>query len=115
MTIEFYVSKSLRYTQARRFARLPADFAVHLRTDELRVNDRVTDISEAGMKVHTTKPLTPMSLVSMRLDLPHATEPVDVLGRVMWSSRQMMGIRFEKTDARVTDVVERLRQAYDRI
>ena len=115
MTIEFYTSKSLRYTQARRFARLATDFPVHVRSDDLRVNDRASDISEAGLRVHTTRPLTPMTLVSMRLEVPHLVEPVEMLGRVMWSSKQTMGIRFEQTDSRLSDVVEKLRQSYERI
>lgn len=115
MTVEFYVSKSLRYSQARRFTRLPADFAVHVRSDELRVNDRANDLSEAGIGVVTARPLSPMTLISLRLELPHMPEPVDVLGRVMWATPHKMGIRFEKPDPRVTEVVERLRQTYDRI
>lgn len=114
MTVEFYVSKSLRYTQARSFTRLPADFPVHLRTSELRVNDRANDLSEAGIGILTPRPLAPMTLVSVRLEVPHL-EPVDVLGRVMWANEHKMGLRFEKPDSRVTELVERLRQAYDRI
>ena len=75
---------------------------------------RATDLSEAGMKVHTARPLTPMTLVSLRLELPH-DEPIDVLGRVMWSGQHMMGIRFERTDPRVSDAVARLRMSFERI
>jgi hypothetical protein len=115
MDIEFFVSKSHRYTQARRFSRLPANFKVHVRSDELRINDEVNDISEAGIGVVTPRPLPPMSLVSLRLDLPHGAEPVEMLGRVMWANEHMMGIRFEQTDPRLTDVVWRIRQDYERI
>ena len=55
-----------------------------------------------------------MSLVSMRLELPHGEE-VEMLGRVMWASQHMMGIRFEQTDPRVSDVVNRIRQGFERI
>ena len=115
METEFFVSKKHRYTQARRFSRLPTDFVVHVRSNELRVNDRVNDISEAGIGVITPRPLPPMSLVSMRLDLPHGAEAVEMLGRVMWATNHMMGIRFEQTDPRVSDLVYRIRQDFDRI
>ena len=116
MNTEFYTaSKSLRYSQARRFSRLPTDFVVHVRSDELRVNDRANDISEAGIGVLTPRPLAPMSLVSMRLELPHGAEAVEMLGRVMWATDHMMGIRFEQTDARVTDIVYKIRQDFERI
>lgn len=115
MDTEFFTSKSHHYTQARRFSRLPADFVVHVQSDELRVNDRANDISEAGIGVITPRPLPPMSLVSMRLELPHGAEPVELLGRVMWATEHKMGIRFEQTDPRITDVVDRLRHDFERI
>ena len=114
MDTEFFVSKAHSYSQARRFSRLPTDFVVHVRSDELRINDRANDISEAGIGVITPRPLPPMSLVSMRLELPHGEE-VEMLGRVMWASQHMMGIRFEQTDPRVSDVVNRIRQGFERI
>ena len=115
MDTEFFVSKSHRYSQARRFHRVPTDFVVHVRSDELRVNERANDISEAGIGIVTPRPLAPMSLVSMRLELPHGIEPVELLGRVMWARDHMMGIRFEQTDSRVTDLVSRIRQEIYRI
>ncbi len=116
MSAEATVSTtSSQYAEDRRFSRLPTDFMVHLRTNELRVNDRANDISEAGVKIVTSRPLPPKSLVSIRLDLPHGVEPVELLGRVMWSAENTMGIRFEQTDPRVTDVVFRIRQDYERI
>ena len=114
-TENFTASKSHRYSQARRFTRLPTDFVVHVRSDELRVNDRANDISEAGIGVLTPRPLAPMTLVSMRLELPHCVEAVEMLGRVMWATDHMMGIRFEQTDPRVSDLVYRIRQEFERI
>ncbi len=115
MTVEFFVAKSHRYTQARRFTRLPADFPVHVVADELRVSDRAHDISEAGIGVRTPRPLLPMSLVTLRLEVPHVAEPINLLGRVMWASDKLMGIRFEQSDPRLGDVLFRLRQDYTRI
>lgn len=108
-------TKPHHYSQARRFSRLPADFVVHVRSDELRVDDHANDISEAGIGIVTHRPLPPMSLVSMRLELPHGSEAVDMLGRVMWSTDHMMGVRFEQADPRVTDLVYRIRQSFERI
>ena len=65
--------------------------------------------------VVTPRPLPPMSLVSMRLELPHGSEAVEMLGRVMWATDHMMGIRFEQTDPRVTDLVYRIRKDFERI
>jgi hypothetical protein len=114
MHTEYFTSKRQSYSQARRHPRLPADFPVLVRSSELRVDDRVTDLSEAGIGVATHRPLSPMQLVSMRLQLPQDGEAVEVLGRVMWATGHRMGIRFEQADARVTDAVARLRQSYER-
>jgi c-di-GMP-binding flagellar brake protein YcgR len=115
MDTEFFVSKSHRYSQARRFSRVPTDFVVHVQSDELRVNERANDISEAGIGVVTPRPLAPMSLVSLKLELPHGVEAIEMLGRVMWATEHKMGIRFEQTDPRVTDLVSRIRQDSERI
>ncbi len=115
MTVEFFVAKPHRYTQARRYTRLPADFPVHVLADELRVNDRALDISEAGIGVRTDRPLAPMALVSLRLEVPTEPQPIDLLGRVMWATPRHMGIRFEQTDPRLGDVLFKLRQTYARI
>jgi hypothetical protein len=115
MTIELFVSnKSYSYSQARRHERLPADFEVHVRDDSLRVGDRCADISEAGIGVATPRPLPPMTLVSLRIHAD-AGEDIDVLGRVMWTAPNRMGVRFEQADQRVTDLVARLRSNYQRI
>ncbi|MFO0599240.1 MAG: PilZ domain-containing protein [Myxococcaceae bacterium] len=107
-----FSSKSLSYSQARRHERLPADFLVHLRDESLRLSDRALDISEAGLGVETQRPLPPMTLISIHLE---TEQPIDVLGRVMWSAGGKMGIRFEQADPRVTELVDKLRQTYQRI
>lgn len=113
MTIELFVSTTpYSYSQARRHERMPADFVVHVRDESLRVGDRCSDISEAGIGVETPRPLPPMTLVSLRID---AGEEIDVLGRVMWTAPNRMGVRFEQADQRVTDLVARLRSNYQRI
>lgn len=116
MAVQFSsASNSPRLAEARCFSRLPANFSVRVVSNELRVNDRVSDISEAGIGVITPRPLPLRTLVSLRLELPHGDEPVEILGRVMWAKGQTMGIRFEQRDSRVTDVVWRIRQDYERI
>lgn len=113
--VEFYVARSQRYTQARSHLRVPADFPVQLRSDKLRMFDRARDVSEAGIGVITSQPLSPMTLVSMRLEMPHSPEPIDVIGRVMWATADSMGIRFEQSEPRLVDSLVRMRADLDRI
>lgn len=115
MAVEFYVAKRDGYSQARRHTRVPTDFPVLVRSDGLRMADRARDISEVGIGVATDKPLSPMTLVSVQLELPHTRQPVSLLGRVMWSSGAAMGIRFEQNDPILFDVVDRLRRELDSI
>lgn len=112
--VEFFVVKGARYSQERRHARVPVDFPVQLRTEGFRVSDRARDVSECGVGLETTQPLPAMSLVPVRLELPHGG-PVEVLGRVMWATKSAMGVRFEQLDPRLSDSVDRLRQEFQRI
>jgi hypothetical protein len=115
MTVEYFHSADRSYTQARRHERVPADFLVQIRGDEGRIADHARDFSEGGLGVATTNPLPAMTLVSLRLTLPHHRVPVDVLGRVMWSSPNTMGIRFEQSEPRIHDTLDRMRRDLDRI
>jgi len=115
MTVEFYLATERSYSQARRHERVPADFLVQIRGDEGRIADHAKDFSEGGVGVATTNPLPAMTLVSMRLELPHHQLPVDVLGRVMWSGPASMGIRFEQSEPRIHDTLDRLRRDLERI
>ena len=102
------------YSQARRHERLPVDFSVSLRWPSLRLADRAFDLSEGGLGVKTAEPLEPMTLVSMHLDLPRSAG-VDLLGRVMWSRADSMGLRFESSDPRLFDSLQRLRADFARL
>lgn len=116
MSVEIYVSRRPGYTQARRHNRVLASFPVRVVSNSsLRLADEARDVSEGGIGVATSCPLTPMSLVPVRLELPTAKEPIEVLGRVMWATDTAMGLRFEQPDVRLTDSIERLRAAMDRI
>lgn len=112
--VEFFVRRGGDYTQARRHRRLPVDLPVHFDTGRLRVGDRARDVSESGLGVATPEPLPPMSLVRVELELPQAS-PVGVLARVMWAREGAMGLRFEQSDERLTDFVERQRGDFSRI
>jgi hypothetical protein len=110
MAIETFAAKQHdSYSQARRFARVPAAFPVFIKSDELRMADRALDLSEGGVRVETEEPLPNMSLVALHLELPRG-EAVDVIGRVMWVAKGAMGIRFEQRDPVLFETVERLRR-----
>jgi hypothetical protein len=115
MDVERYVSKRPGYTQARRHQRVPASFPVRVVSSNLRLADAARDISEGGIGVATNSPLTPMTLAPVCLELPNAKEPIEVLCRVMWATDTAMGIRFEQPDVRLTDAIERLRAAMERL
>ena len=98
MTVEFFVDRTRSYTQCRQHERVTADLPVRLEADAARPGDRVIDLSETGARVKTSSPLTPMSLISMHLELPTLDETVAIVGRVMWVTGRVMGIRFERRD-----------------
>jgi hypothetical protein len=115
-SVEFFVNRRPGYTQARSHARVPATFPVRVvSTSTLRLADEARDISEAGVGVVTQSPLSPMTLVPLQLELPSTSEPIEVLGRVMWSTPSAMGLRFEQPDERLHAGVARLRAALERL
>jgi hypothetical protein len=112
--VEFFVVKNPGYSQQRRHPRVPVDFRVWLKTGGFRVSDRARDLSECGVGLQSSQPLAPMSLVEARLEVPNE-KPFDVLCRVMWATKEGMGLRFEQLDPRLSDSVTRLREGFARI
>lgn len=103
------------YSQARRHPRFPAQLSCRVKTDEFRVHDEVLNLSEGGLGLKTKHPFPAMALVCLELELPTEREPVEVVGRVMWSTRDSMGVRFERPDTRLISYVERVARDLDRI
>jgi Tfp pilus assembly protein PilZ len=88
---------------------------VHLKTPELRTHDEAFNVSEGGMAIATTNPLPVQTLVGLTVELPHAVLSVELVARVVWSTRDAMGLRFESVGAELLDGVERLRRDLDRL
>jgi hypothetical protein len=97
----------------RRHARIPVSLELRVRTNHRRGHDQVRDISEGGIGVDTSTPLEKDLLISMRLEVPTSTGPIDVLGRVVWSTRDSMGIRFVDPDPELYRALSRLRREVD--
>ena len=70
--------------------------------------DQVRNVSEGGVFLETSKPLTPKQKVSLRVFFPRIKEPFDTIGEVIWSTSglpeektvklQGIGIRFSFLD-----------------
>jgi hypothetical protein len=115
MIESFKEDRKFTYTQARCFNRYPAQFPVLVKSTEYRLYDEVRDVSEGGVGVATTQPMPPMTLVTLVLEAPHQSEPIEVMGRVMWSKPGAMGIRFEQSDSRLFAAVDRIAKDLQRL
>ena len=115
MVETFKEERMYKYTQARCFERYPAQFPVLVKSSEYRLYDEVRDVSEGGIGVATLHPMPPMTLVKVVLEAPHESDPIEVLGRVMWSRPGAMGIRFEQSDSRVFAAVDRIAKDLQRL
>jgi hypothetical protein len=115
MAVELIVNRPKGFTEARTHERVPASFPVRLKTPGLRLADEARDVSETGVGVLTKSPLTPMTVVPLVLEIPLPGGPIELMGRVMWSTPTAMGLKFEQLDPRLTDSVHTLRQALKRI
>ncbi|MBX7100777.1 MAG: PilZ domain-containing protein [Myxococcaceae bacterium] len=113
---EFFVRPpSYSYTQARRHPRYPARWHVLVQTQSYRPWDEVANLSEGGLAISTKRPMPTMSLLELLLSVPTEKEPVPVVGRVMWTDAQTMGLRLERSDARLSLAVERLAKDLQRL
>lgn len=59
---------------------------------------QASDVSEGGLGLKVTKPLSPEFLVKMNFELTE-NQPVEVYGKIIWSQSNRCGIRFMHTDA----------------
>ncbi len=115
MIAQFERFSAFSYSQARRYQRFPVQFPVKLASTEYRLSDTVRDFSEGGVGVQTQSPLPVMTLVELELELPHEDRPAKVMGRVMWSGPDTMGIRFEGMDPTVLRAADRMAKNFQRI
>ncbi len=115
MVESFREDRKFSYTQARSFSRYPAQFPVLVKSTEYRLYDEVRDLSEGGIGVATRHPMPAMTLVKVVLEAPHETDPIELMGRVMWSKPGAMGIRFEQGDSRLFAAVDRIAKDLQRL
>ena len=115
MAETFSERRTYSYSQARCHERYPAQFPVLVKTGEYRLYDEVRDVSESGVGVTTRHPMAPMTLVTVLLAAPQERDPIEVLGRVMWSQADAMGIRFEQVEQRLLGTVDRIAKDLQRI
>ena len=115
MIESFKEARMYSYTQARCFNRYPAKFPVLVKSTEYRLYDEVRDVSEGGIGIATMHPMPPMTLVKIVLEVPHEREPIELMGRVMWSMPGAMGIRFEQSDSRLFAAVDRIAKDLQRL
>ena len=97
-------------TTPRRHARIPVSLEVQVRANHRRGADVVRDICEGGIGVDTATPLKQDLLIPMSLEVPTHEKPLDVLGRVVWTRHDSMGIRFVDPDPELYRAMARLRR-----
>lgn len=71
--------------------------------------DRAANVSQGGICLLATEPLTGKTLVSMAFTIPNEPRVLKMLGRVMWVSGAAMGIRLDVFDLRLREAVQRCR------
>jgi hypothetical protein len=94
--------------EQRRHRRLPASIRIFARDGGSGFPEAVKDISLGGVHVLTNAPLTVGAESTFALHLPHHDVPLELKGHVVWASATAMGVRFERTETRLSQFVERL-------
>jgi len=89
----------------RRFAGSCRIFA---RGESLLPVSPVRDISRGGMRVMTGSPLSVGTRSTFGVQLPDGSEPVDMVGKVVWASADAMGLAFDVTPPELTAYIASL-------
>jgi uncharacterized protein (TIGR02266 family) len=105
--------------ERRRSQRATLEIPVDYSTVDAFFHEFSANINEGGLFIETDKPAEPETAVQLSFQLPGASEPVKVEGRVAWISDgtrgypQGMGIQFQTLSSevreRINDVVRSLR------
>lgn len=81
---------------ARQHARKPWKIAVEYTNGKQVYRDYITDISNGGVFIETQSPFTVGQIIKMKFPLPNYQKIVKVIGVIVWSSSQGIGIKFKK-------------------
>jgi len=110
---------ALARIEKRRTERTPLVVRVDYSTVEALFSEFTTNINEGGLFIETERPAPVGTVVSLQFRLPGSEDPIQVGGRVVWTSAERpdegpgMGIEFEGLDqearARINAVVRGLR------
>jgi len=83
------------FRERRRDYRYPIEMRTLVRFDYTELAACSINISETGMAIHSSTPLTIGSRVQLQLDLPGVTESLKISGEVRWTDANgRFGIHF---------------------
>jgi type IV pilus assembly protein PilZ len=92
--------KTRAYAEKRRETRHPIRLEVNYRCGDTYLFSRSSNLSEMGIFLTTSKPLAKGTHIELGFADPGATEPIRVLGEVVWvlegapGAEPGMGVRF---------------------
>lgn len=68
---------------------------------------QASDVSEGGLGLKVSKPMSPEFLVKMNFELAD-NQPVEIYGKIVWSQSNRCGIRFMHTDMAIRKTLRSL-------
>jgi DNA-binding response OmpR family regulator len=106
VALHIAISKDLLIRERRRYFRHAVTLRVLLKEGEVEQHARMTNLSEAGMAVHTAKPLRHARVVYFAIELPMGVS-VTGKGQVAWINAEgMAGIVLQTLDGKGKEFLE---------
>ena len=100
------IAKELLVRERRRYFRHAVNLPVVLNVDDVKQRARITNLSEAGMAVHTVSPLKRSAIVEISFDLPLGIN-ITVKGQVAWvNSEGLAGIALQDFAGKAKDFLD---------
>src|SRR5208283_5016213 len=106
VVLHITIAKELLVRERRRYFRHAVNLPVVLKVGDVKQRARITNLSEAGMAVHTVSPLKRSAIVEISFDLPLGIN-ITVKGQVAWvNSEGLAGIALQDFAGKAKDFLD---------
>lgn len=106
VVLHITIARELLVRERRRYFRHPVNLPVVLKVGDVKQRARITNLSEAGMAVHTVNPLKRSAIVDISFDLPLGIN-INVKGQVAWANSEgLAGIALQDFSGKAKDFLD---------
>ncbi len=98
--------KGPKFLHDRAYPRKEVLVGVHYATPDDSFSGWVHNVSEGGVFIETSRPLSLRTDVTLAFTMPESDIPIETKGKVMWTSKNGMGLKFKEVDESTRDKIK---------